>query len=356
MNVETAHKNGKIAAILSIILIAAFFSTAQLNAQNMRSGTFTNPLVTSQDSADPWMVYHKGFYYFTATLDPEGGIWLWRSPTLSGLDKGEKKKIYESPKTGLRSKQIWAPELHYFDNRWYFYFTASDGTDENHRIYVLESRTADPWSDYDFKARIFDKKTDGWAIDATVFRHTDNSLYMIWCGHVPGNGNGIYIAPLSNPWTISGERVLLSQADYDWERVRYPINEAPEILQHAGKTFLVYSACDTGTPDYALGILTLADGDVMNPQSWKKSAQPVFSKYSGADGNVFGPGHNGFFKSPDGREDWLIYHGKESAEYTYRGRRSYAQKFTWNADGTPNFGRPIPAGRAVTNPAGEKRR
>lgn len=359
MKISAKITGEKTAAILTVILAVSIFAAAQ-SKQSKQSktanATFTNPLVASRDSADPWMFYYKGFYYFTATLDPEGGVWLWRSRFLSGLDAGEKKKIYDAPKDGLRSKQIWAPELHRLGKRWYLYFTASDGTDENHRIHVLESRADNPWSEYDYKARVFDAGNDGWAIDATVFRDKNDSLFMAWCGHIPDNGNGIYIAPMSNPWTIAGKRILISQADFDWEKARYPINEAPEILRRGGKIFLVYSASDTGTPDYALGMLVNSGGDVMNPASWKKSPQAVFSQYRSAGGNVFGPGHNGFFKSPDGREDWLIYHGKESGEFTYGGRRARAQKFVWNSDGTPDFGRPIPAGITAASPSGEKRR
>ncbi len=346
--------NGRSLAAAIAILFAAATLTAQSKQSKTAAATFTNPLLTSQDSADPWMFYHKGFYYLTATFDPEGGVWLRRSKTLAAFETGEKKKIYDAPKTGLRSRQIWAPEIHRIGKRWYLYVTASDGTDENHRIYVFESRRDDPFSEYDFKARVFDPDNDGWAIDATVFRDKKGRLFMLWCGHVPKNGNGIYIAPMSDPWTIAGKRVLISQADYDWERVRYPINEAPQILQRGDKTFLIYSASDTGTPDYALGMLTFSGGDALNPQSWKKSPNAVFAQFKDADGAVFGPGHNGFFKSPDGREDWIVYHGKESGEYTYRGRRARAQKFAWNTDGTPNFGRPVPAGKALPKPSGEK--
>lgn len=343
----------KIATISIFFLVVAAF----VNAQTKKSGkskTFTNPLIGSRDSADPWIFYYKGFYYFTATLDPEGGVWLWRSKTLSGLNNAEKKQVYKSPGSGLRSKQIWAPELHHFDDRWYFYFTASDGVDENHRMHALESKSDDPWSDYEYKAKVFDKTADEWTIDGTVFRHKNGKLYMIWCGHVPKNGNGLYIAEMSDPWTISGKRFLISQADYDWEKVRYPINEAPEILQRNGKTFLIYSASDTGTPNYALGMLTHSDGEILDAKNWKKSPTPVFSQVKSEQGNVFGPGHNGFFKSPDGKEDWIIFHGKENDEYTYRGRSSRAQKFTWNSDGTPNFGAPIPAGVSIEVPSGEK--
>jgi GH43 family beta-xylosidase len=100
-------------------------------------------------------------------------------------------------------------------------------------------------------------------------------------------------------------------------------------------------------------MLTHLGGDVTDLKSWRKSPGPVFSRYAGADAAVYGPGHNGFFKSPDGREDWIIYHGKETGEYTYRGRSARAQSFRWRADGTPDFGRPVPRGVAVRAPSGE---
>ena len=315
-------------------------------------GTFTNPLVTTQDSADPWMVYYDGYYYFTATLDPNGGIWIWKSRTLRGLDSGSKVKVH-TPNSKMRSRQIWAPELHLFNNRWYIYYTASDGVDENHRLYLLESRGRDPLGPYAFKARVFDPLHDGWAIDPTVFQAPGGKLYLLWVAHVPGNGNGIRIAPLSNPWTVAGESSLIAQPDYDWERMRYPINEGPVLLRRGRRLFLIYSASDTGTPDYALGMLSYTGGDLTDSRSWKKSPTPVFSRYSGVDGNVYGPGHNGFFKSPDGTEDWIIYHGKETDEYTYRGRSTRAQIFNWRVDGTPDFGRPIPRGVPIRAPSGE---
>ena len=123
--------------------------------RNSRLGRFTNPLVRSRDAADPWMVYHEGYYYFTATLDADGGIWVWKSRTLAGLDAGMKVKVH-TPETKERERQIWAPELHFINRRWYLYYTASDGVDENHRLYVLESRGRDPLGPYSFKARVFD--------------------------------------------------------------------------------------------------------------------------------------------------------------------------------------------------------
>ena len=59
--------------------------------------------------------------------------------------------------------------------------------------------------------------------------------------------------------------------------------------------------------NYAMGLLTAADdSDVLDPASWHKSPQPVF-KTSAANGQ-FGPGHNSFTLSPDGTQEYIVYH------------------------------------------------
>jgi hypothetical protein len=113
---------------------------------------------------------------------------------------------------------------------------------------------------------------------------------------------------------------------------------------------MVYSASFCNTPDYKLGLMELVGSDPLAPGAWRKSPEPVFNKANG----VYGPGHNGFFKSPDGSEDWLIYHGNASELEGCSATRSLrAQKFTWNDDGTPRFGEPVAAGVPVVSPAGE---
>ncbi len=50
----------------------------------------------------------------------------------------------------------------------------------------------------------------------------------------------------------------------------------------------------------------------------------------------------------------MVYHGNSSVEHGCSATRSLrAQKFTWNEDGTPNFGEPIPEGEPVQRPSGE---
>ena len=72
---------------------------------------------------------------------------------------------------------------------------------------------------------------------------------------------------------------------------------------------------------------------------------------------AYAPGHNGFFKSRDGKvdkEDWVIYHANSSTgQGCGNSRNSRMQKFTWNADGTPNFGEPVRTGSPLKIPSGE---
>ncbi|WP_234333482.1 family 43 glycosylhydrolase [Streptomyces viridochromogenes] len=113
----------------------------------------------------------------------------------------------------------------------------------------------------------------------------------------------------------------------------------PGILQLNGRLYLLGTFYNGGDP--------------LDSVSWVKSPNPVFQR-SDANG-VYGPGHNGFFKSPDGTEDWIVYNANSSASGGCDMHRSTrAQKFTWNADGTPNFGTPVGLGVPLISPWGEQ--
>lgn len=311
-------------------------------AENLPAGKFTNPL---NPGPDPWLECYDGNFYLTTTQGD--AIRMWKSPTLGGLKTAAPVTVWRDT-NATRSAGIWAPEFHFISNRWYLYYTAtsSDKSDDNHRLHVLESAGTDPLGPYTYKARLFDPANDHYAIDASVFQTPDGAWYLLWAARP---GHVLTIARLANPWTISGRGVVLPASGFGCEEVR----EGPVVLRRNGRLFLVYSACDTGKPDYKLGMLVADEhADVLNPASWKQHPQPVFER-NDAEG-VFGPGHNGFFRSPDGREDWIVYHAKTTAAYTYRGRTTRAQPFTWNEDGTPHFGSPVGLTSVLSEPSGER--
>ncbi|UJF31883.1 family 43 glycosylhydrolase [Paenibacillus hexagrammi] len=325
--------------------------TAVVHVTVGASESFRNPIVpvgSDAGSADPSVVFKDGYYYYVKS-DKDSAIQVAKAKRLQDIGTSPRVTVYTPPSGTMYSKELWAPELTYLDGKWYIYVAADDGNNNNHRMYVLESDTQDPQGTYTFKGKIADS-TNKWAIDGTVLVKADNTKYFVWSGW-EGDTNvrqNIYIAPMSNPWTISGPRVMISTPDQAWELNGTPnINEGPEVLSKDGKTFIVYSASGSWTDDYNLGMLTNTDGDVLNASSWTKSG-PVFSKTASA----FGPGHNSFTKSPDGTEDWIVYHADKNSGGSWGNRSVRAQKFTWNADGTPNFGTPAAYGESMKQPSG----
>lgn len=77
----------------------------------------------------------------------------------------------------------------------------------------------------------------------------------------------------------------------------------------------------------------------MNPSDWKKHNDGcVF--YQNPEEEAYGVGHASFVQSPDGTEDWIVYHGMRDPSNGWAARTIRTQKFTWNEDGTPKFPRP----------------
>ena len=306
--------------------------------------TFKNPIVSTCNAGDPWVIFREGFYYFTATLDPDGGLWVWKSRTLTGMDGAEKVKVWTAHPGGMQSRQIWAPELHYLRGNWSLYYCASDGVDSNHRMYVLEAATDDPLVEYIDRGRV-DPGLETYVIDGSVLEMPDGSLYFTY------TTGSLWIAPMDSPLRVSGPGVRIARADREWEKNWV---EAPQALVRDGRVFIVYSAGHSARPHYVLGMLTLTGGDPLNPDAWVKHPEPVFEPFSDPTGCVYTTGHNSFTVSPDGAEDWIVYHAKDCTEETFEGRTARAQRFTWNDDGTPHFGRPIPAGVPLSVPSGEE--
>jgi GH43 family beta-xylosidase len=308
----------------------------------------TNPL---GPGADPFVILWEGKYVSVRSVG--NGISIDYADRLEDIHRSDPRsaslRVWTAPSGTNYSSQIWAPEIHQINGKWYIYVAASNGVNANHRMYVLERDDPNPLGPYLFKGQLA-PTTDRWAIDGTVLEW-QGELYFIWSGW-PGTTNvqqNLYIARMSNPWTISGDRVLLSSPTYTWERHGLPINEGPQILIHEGKLHIVYSGSGYWTHQYALGLLTYDGvGSIMSASSWTKSPTPVFRQ----SGDIVGTGHASFVKSPDGTEDWIVYHAHHDRYNWQDDRDIFIQRFTFNASGTPVFGSPIPKTTPVEVPSG----
>ncbi|MGY5211159.1 glycoside hydrolase family 43 protein [Limosilactobacillus mucosae] len=316
---------------------------------------YTAPLIIQR--ADPYIYKHTdGYYYFTASVPSYNRIEIRRARTLEGLAHAAPRTIWRKHPdgSGPMSQLIWAPEIHFIDGKWYIYFAASHTKefDNNgmfqHRMFCLECDQANPvcaeenWIE---KGQIKTDK-DTFSLDATEF-DWQGDHYYVWAQKDPairGNSN-LYIAKLKNPWTLATKPVMLSKPEYDWEIRGFWVNEGHAVIHRNGRFFMTYSASATDE-NYAMGMLTCPDdADLLDPNNWSKSKEPVFQ--SDLTTHQYGPGHNSFTIAEDGKTDLMVYHCRDYTEIKGDplydpNRHTLVKPFDWNDDGTPNFGKPVP--------------
>lgn len=124
---------------------------------------FEDP-IWSNGGADPWIWQQSGIYYFTYTQGAK--VVLYKTGDITHLGNVISSAtgyatVYTPPST---LKDIWAPELHRINNKWYMYFAADDGDNKNHRMYVIENPAVDP-------------TTGRWTLKGKVSDATDIRIY-----------------------------------------------------------------------------------------------------------------------------------------------------------------------------------
>ncbi|SEL37173.1 Beta-xylosidase, GH43 family [Roseateles sp. YR242] len=308
--------------------------------------TVLAPLIPQR--ADPHLTRHTdGWYYFTASVPAYDRIELRRARRWQDLAQAETVTAWQKPDTGAWSELVWAPELHHHDGAWYVYFAAAPsraivGGLFQHRMYALRNPSPNPLEgEWTFLGQVA-TGLDSFSLDATTFSHR-GQLYYLWAQKDPaiaGNSN-LYIAPMSNPWTLAGPPVLLSRPEYDWECRGFLVNEGPSVLKRNGKVFISYSASATDQ-NYAMGLLWADEqADPLDPASWHKSPTPVLT--TSPTQPIFGPGHNSFSLDEDGQTVLLVYHARTYTEIEgdplwNPDRHTFVKRLCWDAQGMPVFG------------------
>jgi GH43 family beta-xylosidase len=319
----------------------------------MSHDRFVNPIVRAVQpagAADPSVVFHDGAYYYCKSLG-DNAIGIARASRLQDIGRAPMVTVWRPPAGTAYSEQVWAPELQCVRGRWVVYFAASDGHNRNHRMFALESTGDDLQQGWRLHGQIV-TPDDCWAIDGLTLEH-DGALFHVWSGW-RGRDDGfpqvLYIAPMSDAFTICGPRVEIAKPEHDWECRGAPLLEGPALLQRGGRTFIAYSASASWSDDYAVGLLSFDGGDILSPRRWTKAPLPVLERHAGH--GIYGPGHNSFTTSPDGREHWIVYHAIDEPGGGWSQRSVRAQRFGWDAQGAPVFDAPVAAGTAIPEPSG----
>jgi GH43 family beta-xylosidase len=304
-----------------------------------------NPIV--EQRADPHLSLIDGRYWFTASVPSYDAIEIRASDRIAGLAAASGTIIWRAHESGPASFHVWAPELHRIDGHWYVYFAASERDDIwKLRIYVLECLGQDPLHDAWVERGQIVTPEEGFSLDATPFEHAGRR-YLCWAQKSPPTESNLYLAELANPWTLAGAPVCISRPELDWERIGFRVNEGPALLRRNGRIFIAYSAAATDA-NYCMGLLWAGENaDLHDPASWHKSFSPVFKTDESV--SQFGPGHNSFTTTPDGKTDLLVYHARNYRDIVGDplndpNRHARVQAFTWRADGFPDFGTPVADG------------
>ncbi len=316
-----------------------------LEASESGNISFTNYL--RKNNADPFMFYHDGFYYYTATGATT--VSLIRVANIADIKEVAGHAILEPE----NYTDLWSPEIHYFsaeeigeDNAgWYMFVGAkekdsSGTTASNQRQYVAKCLDGDnllgEWGDpVTGEPNVLRKMTftnGGYNEDALCGGSSpiriNGKLYITFVSE-EGRGTSnfhqtINITTIENPWTVTDTPVEICRPDYDWEKGGYwyganadgVMTWWPQVVEGAsavygpnGEVYLMYTGSGYWTVDYALGYLKLTGTNPMKKSSWTKNPTPVLRRVDTLTStSVNGCGHGSYFTDHAGQM-WVAYHG-----------------------------------------------
>jgi len=274
-----------------LLLIIFFFLPPASAAEHGR--TYSNPVLAETYAinrpkpapyagmlgiGDPTVISYQGTYYLYPTGDNHSYD-VYLSDDLVHWTKG--KKVFQSSETG-----VWAPDVFFSsdDNMFYLYYTV------NGRIGVAAADRPD--GAFRDRGRLISN-----AIDAHLFRDDDGSYYLYYARYPEFT---IFVQPMESPVKKKGEPVQLISPSEAWEVKNRPVIEAPWMIKHQGRYYLLYSGGSADSEHYAIGYAT--------------SSRPVgpFTKYRGnpfirTTAGIFGPGHTSVVQDKANKL-WMVYH------------------------------------------------
>ncbi|WP_245690084.1 family 43 glycosylhydrolase [Sediminibacillus albus] len=196
---------------------------------------------------------------------------------------------------------IWAPDIQYYNDRYYLYYSLSIWGDSNPGIGVAVSDF--PGGPFEDQGKLFTSEEVGVAnsIDP-FFRVEDGTPYLVW-----GSFHGIYGVELSEdglsrigePFPIAGDAY-----------------EAPYIVKHESSYYFFGSkgsCCEGADSTYhvAVGRADSFKGPYVDQEGKKlldNGGTTILS--ADANGRFAGPGHNAIITDEAG-QDWMVYHAIE---------------------------------------------
>jgi len=245
--------------------------------------------------ADPSIVIHAGRHFLYATIDPWGGETLgcWESTDFRDWSyrvlNWPTKKACTSPTSA--GSMVWAPSVvRTPDGRFFMYVSVGS------EVWVgTAEHPLGPWRDANGgKPLIPGKFRPGFhMIDAEAFIDTDGQAYLYWgSGHNWVNGKCWAVRLKPDMVTFDGEIHDVTPGNYF---------EAPFMVKHGGRYFLMYSSGKTIEETYQVHCAT---GDSPLGPFQEAANSPIL--VTDRSKRVLSPGHHSVFER-DGRH-YILYH------------------------------------------------
>lgn len=268
------------------------------------------------NGADPFIMSCGGKYYVYCTTQTDEIRNQFTTSPADGLDGF---MVYESSdlvnwdnkgyclKKGdgvIGEKWFWAPEVTYYNNKFYMVYTA----DEHMAIAVSDSPLGP------FRQEKLEWLREAKSIDGHILIDDDGSAYLYYVRL--GGGNRIFVARLAEDLLSIEEEYenCLIEATEPWETIDCKVAEGPFVLKHKGLYYLSYSCNHTRCPDYAVGY---AVSNTPTGPFKRYENNPILSR----NNEIWGLGHHSFCTTTDGKGLLCSYHCHGPFPDSYKPRR-----------------------------------
>ena len=239
--------------------------------------------------ADPYILLYDDMYYIYGT-NIGNGFDVYYSKDLEYWERASALSLSHTNSYG--NKNFWAPEVYYVEREKTFYLFYST---EEHICVATSDSPLGPFKQ-DEKKPIRDEK----GIDTSVFFDEDGKAYLYFVRFT--DGNVIWCAELEDNLKEIKEETLTQciKAEETWESIEGKVAEGPSVFKKDGLYYMLYSANDYRSQDYAVGFAT--SDTPFGP--WKKYEEnPVLHKNNG----LAGVGHGAPFYDKEGNMRYVLH-------------------------------------------------
>ncbi len=291
-----------------------------------------NLLIQDINIRDPFVLVdtaNKCYYmYRTAMVSfPDGhkvgGVEVLKSKDLQHWE--QPKQVLTLPEDNWSTGNIWAPEVHAYNGKYYLFATINSNIVWKHpdsQNYILRGTQIFWANSPEGPFHAFDNKMphtpiDQMALDGTLYVE-NGKPYMVYCHEWIQTADGtMNVIPLKEDLSdTDGRDIRLFNASAapwstgsvvdQWTEKSYVTDGCFLYKTKTGKLLMIWSSFFNG--DYAIGIAESVTGRIVGP--WRQQSEPLFSKNGG---------HGMIFKNLDG-ELCLVLHSPNSPDGAERAR------------------------------------